>query len=334
MEGPARGDGHARRHAGALGGRYGEDVTVVFEQPPRPPIRSTVILVTHAPRPRRDSADDEIIRLLRAEPEPGVIRVVTSDVFLSRPRPRGRRERRSGLGVPRTAGGRAVIPRTRYARSGDASIAYQVVGDGGLDLLFLTGWITQIEHLWEAPANGRFLERLAAFGRLILFDSRGTGLSERVLDDYTVEQEVEDALAVLDAAGSERSAVLTYALGGLVGAHLAAEHPERIGALIMYASTARTSWAPDYDWAMTVEEREEMAERNIATWGEVDAEAMAGWAPSMADRPVAGRLVRADAASRREPHRGARDRPRDDRPRRPRPAAPHPGADARHAPAR
>jgi class 3 adenylate cyclase/esterase/lipase len=178
-----------------------------------------------------------------------------------------------------------VIPETRYARSGDASIAYQVVGEGGLDLMFLTGWITQIEHLWEAPANQRFLERLAAFGRLILFDSRGTGLSERVLDAYTVEQEAEDALAVLDAAGSERAAVLTYALGGLVGAHLAAEHPERIGALIMYASAARTSWAPDYDWAMTVEEREALAETNIATWGEVNAEAMQAWAPSMASDP-------------------------------------------------
>jgi class 3 adenylate cyclase/esterase/lipase len=178
-----------------------------------------------------------------------------------------------------------VIPKTRYARSSGASIAYQVVGEGGLDLLFLTGWIAQIEQLWEAPANRRFLERLAAFGRLILFDSRGTGLSDRVLDRYTVEQEAEDALAVLDAAGSERSAILTYALGGLVGAHLAAEHPERIGALIMYASTARTSWAPDYDWAMTIEDREAMADANIATWGEVDPEAMAAWAPSMATDP-------------------------------------------------
>jgi len=178
-----------------------------------------------------------------------------------------------------------MVPTTRYARSGEASIAYQVIGDGGLDLLFLTGWITQIEQLWEAPANRRFLERLAAFGRLILFDSRGTGLSERVLESYTVEQEAHDALAVLDAANSERAALLTYAQGGLVGAHLAAEHPERIGALIMYASIARTSWAPDYDWAMTLEERETLSERNIASWGEANGDAMAAWAPSMADDP-------------------------------------------------
>jgi class 3 adenylate cyclase len=178
-----------------------------------------------------------------------------------------------------------LIPQTRYARSGDASIAYQVCGEGGLDILFMTGWVTQIEHLWEAPANRRFLERLASFGRLILFDSRGTGLSERVLEDYILEQEAQDALAVLDAAGSERAAVMTYALGGLVGVQLAAEHPERIGALVMYASAARTSWAPDYDWAMTIEERAELAERNIATWGEPNSEAMSAWAPSMAADP-------------------------------------------------
>jgi class 3 adenylate cyclase len=177
-------------------------------------------------------------------------------------------------------------PVTRYARSGEASIAYQVVGEGGLDLLFLTGWIAQIEQLWEAPANRRFLERLTSFGRLILFDSRGTGLSDRVLVEYSVEQEAQDAIAVLDACGSERAAVLTYAVGGLVGAQLAAERPDRIGALVMYASVARTSWAPDYDWAMTSEEREELSERNMATWGEANSIAMSGWAPSMAEDPA------------------------------------------------
>jgi class 3 adenylate cyclase/pimeloyl-ACP methyl ester carboxylesterase len=179
-----------------------------------------------------------------------------------------------------------MAPVTRYAHSGEASIAYQVVGEGGLDLLFLTGWITQIEQLWEAPANRRFLERLASFGRLILFDSRGTGLSDRVLVEYSVEQEADDAIAVLDACESERAAVLTYAVGGLVGAHLAAERPDRIGALVMYASMARTSWAPDYDWAMTSEEREELSERNMATWGEANSIAMSGWAPSMAEDPA------------------------------------------------
>jgi class 3 adenylate cyclase/pimeloyl-ACP methyl ester carboxylesterase len=172
---------------------------------------------------------------------------------------------------------------TRYTRSGEASIAYQVVGEEGLDLLFMTGWIAQIEHLWEAPANRRFLERLAGFGRLIQFDSRGTGLSDRVLDAYTVEQEAQDAIAVLDAAGSERAAVFTYAHGGLVGAYLAAERPERVGALVMYASMARTAWAADYGWAMRSGEREELLERTIAMWGQANTEAMAAWAPSMVE---------------------------------------------------
>jgi class 3 adenylate cyclase len=179
-----------------------------------------------------------------------------------------------------------MAPVTRYARSEGASIAYQEIGDGPLDLLFLTGWITQIEHLWEAPANRRFLERLASFGRLIIFDSRGTGLSDRVLDTYTLEQEATDALAVLDAAGSERAALISYSVGGLVAALLAAEQPQRVGALIMYASTARTSWAPDYEWAMPAEEREELTERTTAVWGQPNSEAMELFAPSMAGDPA------------------------------------------------
>jgi class 3 adenylate cyclase/pimeloyl-ACP methyl ester carboxylesterase len=179
-----------------------------------------------------------------------------------------------------------MVPTTRYARSGDASIAYQVVGDGPLDVLFLAGWLTQLEQLWEAPANRRFLERLTTFSRLIMFDSRGTGLSERVLETYTLEQEACDALAVLDAAGSERAALITYAQGGLVGAMLAADHAERVGALIMYASIARTSWAPDYDWAITSEERRAMSDRAVASWGEVASDALTELAPSMAGDPA------------------------------------------------
>jgi class 3 adenylate cyclase/pimeloyl-ACP methyl ester carboxylesterase len=177
-------------------------------------------------------------------------------------------------------------PTIRYARSGGASIAYQIIGEGGLDLLFLTGWLTQLEQLWEAPANRRFLERLATFGRVIMFDTRGTGLSDRELEAYAAEQEAQDALAVLDAAGSERAALFTYGQGGVVGALLAAEYSRRIGALIMYASVARTSWAPDYDWALTREEHEDLSERTIASWGQPDSAFMANWAPSMAEDPA------------------------------------------------
>jgi class 3 adenylate cyclase/pimeloyl-ACP methyl ester carboxylesterase len=179
-----------------------------------------------------------------------------------------------------------VIPETRYTRSSEVSIAYQVAGSGPLDILFLPGWISQIEQLWEAPSNRRFLERLTSFGRLIMFDSRGTGLSDHGLDSYSLEQDVADALAVLDAAASERAAVMTYAGGGLVGARLAAEQPQRIGALIMYASFARTTWAPDYDWAMTREEREGLTMEEFRSWGEPDEGLMSRLAPSMAGDPA------------------------------------------------
>jgi pimeloyl-ACP methyl ester carboxylesterase len=172
---------------------------------------------------------------------------------------------------------RLMAPVTRYTRSGEASIAYQVAGDGVLDLLFMTGWISQVEQLWESPALRRLLERLSVFSRLILFDRRGTGLSDSVGESYTLEQEARDALAVLDAVGSERAALFTYGLGGPVGVQLAADRPERIGALIMYASIARTSWAPDYDWAMTVEDRAQWTERTVATWGETVEAARMGW---------------------------------------------------------
>ncbi len=176
-----------------------------------------------------------------------------------------------------------MVPTTRYARSGDASIAYQVAGDGPLDLLFLPGWISQVEQLWEAPAMRRFLERLSVFNRLILFDRRGSGLSDRLAAEQTVEQDAQDALAVLDAAGSERAALFTYSTGGVVGVTLAADHPERVGALMMYASVARTSWAPDYDWALKPHERAELIERNSGAWGEVDSPVLSMLAPSMAD---------------------------------------------------
>ncbi len=176
-----------------------------------------------------------------------------------------------------------MLPTTRYARSGEATIAYQVAGEGMLDLLFLPGWISQIEQLWDSSALRRFLERLAVFNRLILFDRRGSGLSDSGGESHSLEQEMQDALAVLDAVGSERAALLTYGLGGPVGTLLAANHPERIGALIMYASIARTTWAPDYDWAMRIEDRAQWTERTLASWGEPGGPVLSVMAPSMAE---------------------------------------------------
>jgi len=177
---------------------------------------------------------------------------------------------------------------TRYAHNDGVSLAYQAIGDGPLDILFLPGWISQVEQLWELPALRRYLERLAAFSRVIVFDRRGGGLSDRVLGEYSIEQDAEDALAVLDAAASERAALLTYSLGGPVGALLAAEHADRVGALVMYASIARTSWAPDYDWALTSEARVHAAEQTISLWGDVANPAVRQFAPSAGDDPLLG----------------------------------------------
>src|SRR5260370_24366314 len=120
-----------------------------------------------------------------------------------------------------------MAPETQYARSGDVSIAYQTLGDGPIDLLFAPGWISQVEHVWEEPSLRRFFERLASFSRLIIFDRRWTGLSDRLTDGFNTDDELDDVLAVLDAARSERTAVITYARGGGLGAPLAPPQPQR-----------------------------------------------------------------------------------------------------------
>jgi class 3 adenylate cyclase/pimeloyl-ACP methyl ester carboxylesterase len=153
-----------------------------------------------------------------------------------------------------------------------------------MDVLFMLGWISQVEHVWESPALRRFLERIGTFSRVILFDRRGTGLSERVPEAPSLEDEMDDAIAVLDAAGSERAALFAYALGGPSAALTAARRPERVAALLMYAAVARTTWAPDYDWAMTVEARTAGIEAMVADWGE--AKRLPAFAPSAADDPA------------------------------------------------
>ena len=132
-------------------------------------------------------------------------------------------------------------PRTRYAKSGDISIAYQVVGDGPNDLVYIPGWVSNVETAWEDPPVARFLERLGSFSRLILFNKRGTGLSDRVpLNELpTLEQRMDDVRAVMDAAGSERAALFGASEGGVLCALFAATYPERSSALIVYGSYAK-----------------------------------------------------------------------------------------------
>ncbi len=132
-------------------------------------------------------------------------------------------------------------PDTRYARSGEVNIAYQVVGEGPLDLVFVSGWVSNLDLMWQEPSYARFLRRLASFSRLILFDKRGTGLSDRVpeADLPTLEERMDDVRAVLDAAGAERAALLGHSEGGPMCLLFAATYPERTVALVLIGTYAR-----------------------------------------------------------------------------------------------
>ncbi len=160
-------------------------------------------------------------------------------------------------------------PETKYARSGDYHIAYQVVGDGPVDLVVVPGWVSNIEAIWEEPPLARVYERLASFSRLILFDKRGTGMSDRVPDHElpTLEERMDDVRSVMDAAGSERATLLGYSEGGAMSVLFAATYPERTSALILYGSYARRLRVPDHPWGPTAEQRQEFLDTIERAWG-------------------------------------------------------------------
>ncbi len=137
------------------------------------------------------------------------------------------------------------VPETRYAKSGNVNIAYQVVGDGPFDLIHVPPFVSNLELQWEDPTERRYFERLASFSRLIMFDKRGTGLSDRVAV-ATLEERMDDLRAVMDAAGSERAAIYGGSEGGALSILFAATYPERVSALVLYGAYARLAWAPDY----------------------------------------------------------------------------------------
>jgi class 3 adenylate cyclase len=160
-------------------------------------------------------------------------------------------------------------PKTEYARSGNLHIAYQVVGKGPLDLVYVPGWVSHIELAWEEPTLARFLNRLASFSRLIVFDKRGTGLSDRVPPSELppLEVRMDDLRAVMDAAGSERAALFGFSEGGNLSALFAATYPQRTAALLLFGTFAKRIRSPDYPWAPTAEERSQQYERVEHEWG-------------------------------------------------------------------
>ena len=163
----------------------------------------------------------------------------------------------------------ADLPTTRYVRSGDVNLAYQVIGDGPPDLVLVPGWVSNVECFWEEPRVARFLRQLAGIGRLILFDKRGTGLSDRVPQDAlpTLEQRMADVRAVMDAVGSKRATLVGYSEGGSMCALFAATHPDRAAALVMIGSYARLIRAPDHPWGPSAEDYAAYIDMVQRDWG-------------------------------------------------------------------
>ena len=159
------------------------------------------------------------------------------------------------------------LPTTRYAKSGELSIAYQVVGEGPRDLIVVPGLVSHVEFFHELPGYSRFIQRLASFSRVITFDKRGTGLSDRVADAPSYEPRMDDIHAVMSATGSEQAVLFGISEGGPLSALFAATHPDRITALVAFGAFARMTRAPDYPSGVELEALGEMAAAMREQWG-------------------------------------------------------------------
>jgi pimeloyl-ACP methyl ester carboxylesterase len=176
---------------------------------------------------------------------------------------------------------RLPVPSTRYTKSGDVAVAYQTLGDGPFDLVYVPGWISHLEYGWQQPRVAHLFRRLASFSRLILFDKRGTGLSDRGHGYPSLEERMDDVRAVMDAARSERAALFGMSEGGNMSALFAATYPERTRALVLYGTFAKRIWSPDYPWAPRPEERQRWYELLEREWGgKMDLDTLA---PSLSD---------------------------------------------------
>jgi pimeloyl-ACP methyl ester carboxylesterase/DNA-binding winged helix-turn-helix (wHTH) protein/class 3 adenylate cyclase len=205
-----------------------------------------------------EETDDEFDAPRLVNPRPPVIALPPQAVPMLKPAPT----------PPQLPPMRRMLE-THYVQSGDANIAYQVVGNGPIDLVFVMGWVSHLDYFWEEPSFAYFLDRLASFARLILFDKRGTGLSDRVpLNQLpTLEQRMEDVHAVMDAVGSERAVLCGVSEGGPMCSLFAATYPERTSALVMIGTYARRLKDDDYPWGPTAEEREHFFREIIEHWG-------------------------------------------------------------------
>jgi pimeloyl-ACP methyl ester carboxylesterase/DNA-binding winged helix-turn-helix (wHTH) protein len=252
------------------GYRFVADVKEIREQAPRtlsrarPPVRRMIEgssptvsegFFSEAEAIEEEAAPTEALQPI-ARRTPAIIDLSPDDTLprLSRSSPRFNLER---------------PPETMYARSGDVNIAYQVIGDAPIDLVFVMGWVSHLEYFWREPTFARFLLRLASFARLILFDKRGTGLSDRVpLNELpTLEQRMDDVRAVMDAVGSERAALCGVSEGGPMCSLFAATYPEKTLALVMIGTYAKRIRDDEYPWAPTTEQRQHFFDEMREQWG-------------------------------------------------------------------
>jgi class 3 adenylate cyclase len=189
-----------------------------------------------------------------------------------------------------------MAPEIRYARSGEFHIAYWAMGDGPMDLLWVPTWIWQSDHIMEEPYTAKLFERMSSFARVITFDRRGAGLSDPVTRAATLEEQMDDVVAVMDAVGSGQVAVLAMLEAGAMASLFAATHPERTRALILYEGMARLTSAPGYEWPLSREEREGFTETLRANWGSGDMVLTLAYQPNERLREWAGRLERLAAS--------------------------------------
>ncbi len=159
------------------------------------------------------------------------------------------------------------VPDTRYARSGDLQIAYQVVGEGPLDIVLVSSYLSNIEMFWELPSFARLFGRLSSFSRLILFERRGSGMSDGIAGATPLEEQIDDVRAVIDAAGAEQPVLFSFAEGCCLTALYAASHPDLVRALVLLSPQARLVEGSGYEWAPSVEERAAFVEDIVESWG-------------------------------------------------------------------
>jgi len=187
----------------------------------------------------------------------------------------------TALGI-KAASAPEPIPETHYAQSGNVNIAYQVFGAGPYDLVVTPGFVSNVDLMWDAPLIARYWRQLASFARVITFDKRGTGLSDRVTDIPPLTTRVDDLRAVMDASGVQQAALMGVSEGGPLSVQFATTYPKRTRALVLYGADVRTLWAPDFPWGATEAECDAREALVLRTWGRDESENVAVFAPSKA----------------------------------------------------